>query len=693
MTQEKNRDETPASLMLPSLSPLDFSKDSPSNGANQTDPSSNQSSARKIETDSMTHHPVFPFLQPWEEACGDGSFLLQPRYTSSTLMDPSLSLATGSQIERRRYEMMGLDQAEMYPAKYLSTMMDAAYKSIDPHNYQYERGHNPRRFLTDPSQAVHNDGYDNEKHDLIMHVDDVLTHGLTQYVIVDLLGSGTFGQVVKCRMRTPDVTSSSGFRERLVAVKVIKALPNYTRQSQFEVSILDNLNKNYDPTDVHHIVRLLDNFVYHGHLCIVVELMGSNLYEFIKQNNFRGFPLSYCREIMVQCLDALDIFRKANIVHLDLKPENILLCSGNNGLVKLIDFGSACHTSMNHGYTYVQSRFYRAPEVILGMPYSTPVDMWSLGCIAVELWTGTPIFPGTSNYDQLFRIIRYLGRPSRHMLDLGKDTSQFFYKSMEPDSDPSADQLSSCDEMFGYHEQGSTGVTFLRDPAWHLKSREKYSKDSGRQEAPHKQYTQLKSIEEIVMKRVGGSESEEERRLFLTFVQGLLVLDPVTRWSPLQASQHAFITRLIPVPPPGLNMRSRSNTLASITRVAPPELVRIAEAVKEAGGPPHVFSPHSPNQRDNPANHPALRTSRRRSSQLNREQKKALQRRRASTIITNQNSTFLMETDSESADDEEEDETEIWRPSSRRRSQFGFEPRRPSKEDEGRRKYSTNNIL
>ncbi len=76
--------------------------------------------------------------------------------------------------------------------------------------------------------------------------------------------------------------------------------------------------------------------------------------------------------------------------------------------IKVIDFGSACHERQTV-YTYIQSRFYRSPEVLLGMSYTASIDMWSLGCIAVELFLGLPLFPGTSEYNQLTRIIEMLG--------------------------------------------------------------------------------------------------------------------------------------------------------------------------------------------------------------------------------------------------------------------------------------------
>lgn len=93
--------------------------------------------------------------------------------------------------------------------------------------------------------------------------------------------------------------------------------------------------------------------------------------------------------------------------------------------IKVIDFGSACH-ELQTVYTYIQSRFYRSPEVLLGLPYSTSIDMWSLGCIVVELFLGLPIFPGTSEYNQVTRITEMLGNPPSHLLEVGKQTNEFF---------------------------------------------------------------------------------------------------------------------------------------------------------------------------------------------------------------------------------------------------------------------------
>jgi dual specificity tyrosine-phosphorylation-regulated kinase 2/3/4 len=93
--------------------------------------------------------------------------------------------------------------------------------------------------------------------------------------------------------------------------------------------------------------------------------------------------------------------------------------------VKLIDFGSACFESAKL-FSYIQSRFYRAPEIILGVRYSFPIDMWSLGCLLAELYTGKPLFPGENETDQLLWIMSALGHPPASLLSEASKKSVFF---------------------------------------------------------------------------------------------------------------------------------------------------------------------------------------------------------------------------------------------------------------------------
>lgn len=205
------------------------------------------------------------------------------------------------------------------PLQALTTHLPATYRICNP-SFQYESSRNPRRVLTKPSKGVKNDGYDNEESDYILYVNDILgseeTNHKNRYLILDVLGQGTFGQVVKCQnLKTQEV----------VAVKVVKNKTAYFNQSMMEVSVLDLLNGRMDKNDDHHILRLKDTFIHRQHLCLVFELLSVNLYELIKQNQFRGLSTTLVRVFAQQLLHALCLLSKAKLIHCDLKPENILL--------------------------------------------------------------------------------------------------------------------------------------------------------------------------------------------------------------------------------------------------------------------------------------------------------------------------------------------------------------------------------
>jgi dual specificity tyrosine-phosphorylation-regulated kinase 2/3/4 len=183
--------------------------------------------------------------------------------------------------------------------------------------------------------------------------------------------------------------------------------------------------KENDPEDTNNIIRIKDYCMFRKHLIISFELFSINLYEFIRNNNFEGVSLSLIRRFAIQILQALKYLREESLIHCDLKPENILLKSPDKSGIKVIDFGSSCFAH-ERIYTYIQSRFYRAPEIILGIPYTTAIDMWSFGCILTELFTGVPLFPGESEQEQLSLIMEVIGLPSRDILAQASRKSVFF---------------------------------------------------------------------------------------------------------------------------------------------------------------------------------------------------------------------------------------------------------------------------
>jgi len=183
-----------------------------------------------------------------------------------------------------------------------------------------------------------------------------------RYQVLEYLGSAAFSKAVQCI----DLVS-----RRLVCIKIIKNNKDFLDQSLDEIKLLQYINAACDP-DEKHVLRLLDYFYFKEHLFIVSELLRDNLYEFAKYNRESGdepyFTLPRLQRITRQCMIALEFIHSLKLMHCDLKPENILIQNYARGDVKMIDFGSSCFVT-DHLSSYVQSRSYRAPEVVLGLPY------------------------------------------------------------------------------------------------------------------------------------------------------------------------------------------------------------------------------------------------------------------------------------------------------------------------------------
>ncbi|XP_015583386.1 probable serine/threonine-protein kinase dyrk1 isoform X1 [Ricinus communis] len=240
-----------------------------------------------------------------------------------------------------------------------------------------------------------------------------------RYYVTEYLGSAAFSKVVQAHDLYTGID---------VCLKIIKNDKDFFDQSLDEIKLLKLVNK-HDPADERHIIRLYDYFYHQEHLFIVCELLRANLYEFQKFNQESGgepyFTLSRLQVITRQCLEALEYLHHLGIIHCDLKPENILIKSYRRCEIKVIDLGSSCFQSDNL-CLYVQSRSYRAPEVILGLPYDQKIDLWSLGCILAELCSGEVLFPNDAVVMILARVIGMLGPIDLEMLVRGQETHKYF---------------------------------------------------------------------------------------------------------------------------------------------------------------------------------------------------------------------------------------------------------------------------
>ena len=161
-----------------------------------------------------------------------------------------------------------------------------------------------------------------------------------------------------------------------------------------------------------NIVRLKEVIREDNNLYMIFEYMNENLYELMKKRDHL-FPESVVKNILFQVMQGLAYMHKYGFFHRDLKPEN-LLCNGPD-LIKIADFGLAREIRSRPPYTdYVSTRWYRGPEILLrSTNYNSPIDIWAIGCIAAECYTLRPLFPGSSEIDQLFKICSVLGTPSK----------------------------------------------------------------------------------------------------------------------------------------------------------------------------------------------------------------------------------------------------------------------------------------
>lgn len=341
--------------------------------------------------------------------------------------------------------------------------------------------------------TANNNDYDDEQGSYVFVPHDHIAY---RYEMLKVIGKGSFGQVIKVYDHKT---------QQYVALKIVRNERRFHRQAQEEIRILQHLKKQ-DKDNNMNIIHMYEHFIFRNHMCITFELLSVNLYELIKKNHFQGFSIQLIRRFAYSILRCLEALYNNKIIHCDLKPENVLLKQQGRSGIKVIDFGSSCFEHQRV-YTYIQSRFYRAPEVILGASYGLPIDMWSLGCILAELATGYPLLPGENEFDQLSCIVELLGMPPQKLIDVSKRAKTFFNSKGYP--------RYCCTKVLSdgsvLIEGGRTARGKLRGPPG--------SKD--------------------LAASLKGCDDE----CFVDFIKKCLDWDPNTRLTPYAALRHSWLTR------------------------------------------------------------------------------------------------------------------------------------------------------
>ncbi|EGX94510.1 protein kinase (Lkh1) [Cordyceps militaris CM01] len=298
------------------------------------------------------------------------------------------------------------------------------FEAYVPPPYPPKKGGDVYVRVVHDSQPIKNVKVDDDDGHYLVVPDADLTD---KYKIKCLLGQGTFGKVVQARDRR---------RNEAVAVKIIRSVQKYRDASRIELRVFATLKAN-DPTNRNRCIHLRDCFDYRGHICIVMDLLGSSVFDFLKGNHFVPFPNSQIQKFARQLLTSVAFLHDLNLIHTDLKPENILLYDNSyqtftyhrkipsasttinrqatqrrvllDTEIRLIDFGSATFEDEYHS-SVVSTRHYRAPEIILGLGWSFPCDIWSIGCILVEFFTGDALFQTHDNLEHLAMMEMVVGQ-------------------------------------------------------------------------------------------------------------------------------------------------------------------------------------------------------------------------------------------------------------------------------------------
>lgn len=349
-------------------------------------------------------------------------------------------------------------------------------------------------------------------------------------MIEDLLGQGAYATVYLVRCSKND---------KHYAAKILKSEVNaFNLCFKHEKRIVIELNKLEKAirrgeatipgiTDIENfkIVDLKDYFIISQevpvpvtHLVFIFEKLDLSLFNLLESNDFQGLSLSMIQRFARNALEGLQLLKVRRITHGDIKPENILLVDKEKYLLRLIDFGLARKDSAYES-SYIQSRYYRAPEVFLGLQVSEAIDMWSLGCTLAELYLGIPIFAGNCSFNMLALMTNVLGPMPQGMIQNSPYVNNFFLNTDSGEF-----------RLMNQNEFETVNHVILQ---------------------PQQHYNNLDSLQRLEdhydssnFRRYSTNFDLTLKAPFVDFLSKMLDYDPDRRITPRQALQHAFLTRI-----------------------------------------------------------------------------------------------------------------------------------------------------
>ncbi|CAK6962924.1 homeodomain-interacting protein kinase 3-like [Scomber scombrus] len=324
----------------------------------------------------------------------------------------------------------------------------------------------------------------------------------SRYEVQAFVGEGSFGKVAKC---VDTITDNK------LAVKITKDQPYVLLQALEEIKILRRLQTVDE--DKCNFVKWDGLFLHEQFVCLKFELLDLSLFDYMEERKFLSLSLSEVRPILHQITTALLHLEELKIIHADLKPDNIMIADRRQESlrVKMIDFGLARHVSKATQGSLVQSLWYRAPEIMLGLTFAEPIDMWSLGLIAADIALGFTLFPGHHEYDMLKFFVDTLGQPPDYLLNFGQRSSDFF-------------KLVGSDN----------------EEIWRLKTPEEFAMQTGHKYKDTRQFniSSLDGLQNMMSFR--DKAGKKELLNFIDLLRNMLAMDKNCRIVPQVVLEHPF---------------------------------------------------------------------------------------------------------------------------------------------------------